>query len=126
MKINPISGINFNGLYKLDRTYIGNNTEQFICDMWSNNDVITSHAAWSDDVFVLMPDSKDKEFEECVKKDNGKYWKSKPLSDLMMYSNLLKEIFRINYYSNDHKENWTDYTENWQLLPKDAEDDLPF
>ena len=80
---------------------------------------------WEDDIYVLTPDSKDNEFEECIKKDNGKYCKSKPLSNLMMYSNLLKEIFRTNYLSNDYKESWTDYTTNWEAS-EDKDDDLPF
>ena len=43
----------------------------------------------------------------------------------MMYSNLLKEIFKANYLSNDYKESWTDYTKNWQSS-EDKDDDLPF
>ena len=123
MKTNSISNVAFQGLYKIDRKYVGDNTENFIL---SNNDVVASQKHWEDDIFVLTPDNKDKEFEECVKKDNGKFWKSKPLSNLMMYSNLLKEIFKANYFSNDHKENWTDYTKKWQPPAKNEEDDIPF
>ena len=124
MRINPvIDNINFHGLYKTDRTYIGNKTEDFI---FNNKDVIISHRHWEDDVFVLTPSDKDEEFEQCVKEDNGKYWKSKPLSNLMCYPGFLEEIFRINRVSNDHKENWVDYTENWQPPAKDEDDEIPF
>ena len=124
MRILPVkNNCSFEGLYKIDRKFIGDNTENFIHD---NRDVIASHRAWEDDVFVLTPDKKDKEFEECVKKDHGKYWKSKPLSQLMMYSNLLSEIYRINYVSNDYKADWVDYTKDWQPSAKDEEDEIPF
>ena len=123
MKVNPINNVYFQGLYKIDRKYVGENTENFI---FSNDDIVATQKHWEDDIFVLTPDNKDKEFEECVKKDNGKFWKSKPLSNLMMYSNLLKEIFKANYFSNDHKENWTDYTEKWQPYTKNNEEDIPF
>ncbi len=122
MKVSPISNTYFQGLYKIDRKYVGDNTENFIL---SNDDIVATQKHWEDDIYVLTPDSKDNEFEECIKKDNGKYWKSKPLSNLMMYSNLLKEIFRTNYLSNDYKESWTDYTTNWQAS-EDKDDDLPF
>lgn len=122
MKVSPISNTYFQGLYKIDRKYVGDNTENFIL---SNDDIVATQKHWEDDIFVLTPDCKDNEFEECIKKDNGKYWKSKPLSNLMMYSNLLKEIFKTNYLSNDYKESWTDYTKNWQSS-EDKDDDLPF
>lgn len=122
MKVSPINNIYFQSLYKIDRKYVGDNTENFIL---SNDDIVATQKHWEDDIFVLTPDNKDDEFEKCVKNDNGKFWKSKPLSNLMMYSNLLKEIFKANYLSNDYKENWTDYTENWQSS-KDADDDIPF
>jgi len=122
MKILPINNNSFQGLYKLDRQYIGDNTESFILN---NKDVIHSHEHWSDDVFVYTPSDKDEEFEQCIKKDNGKFWKSKPLPNLMMYPGFLREIFRINYVSNDHKADWTDYTQNWQP-PAKYEDDEPF
>lgn len=123
MLVQPIQNTYFKGLYRIDRKYVGDKTEQFIL---SNDDVIATQKHWEDDIYVLTPDNKDKEFEECIKNDSGKYWKSKPLSNLMMYSNLLKKIFETNYYSNDHKEDWTDYTENWQQPEKSDEDDLPF
>ena len=123
MKTNSISNVSFQGLYKIDRKYVGGNTENFIL---SNNDIVVTQKHWEDDIFVLTPDNKDKQFEECIKKDNGKFWKSKPLSNLMMYSKLLNEIFRTNYVSNDYKENWTDYTEKWQPPAKNEEDDIPF
>ena len=123
MRINPISGNSFQGLYKIDRNYIGSRTEDFVLN---NKDVIYSHRHWEDDVFVLTPKDKDSEFEECIKEDNGKYWKSKPLSSLMCYPALLDEIFRINKVSNNHKEDWVDYTQNWQPTEKNAEDDIPF
>lgn len=122
MKVSPINNLYFQSLYKIDRKYVGDNTENFIL---SNDDIVATQKHWEDDIFVFTPDNKDDEFEKCVKNDNGKFWKSKPLSDLMMYSNLLKEIFKANYLSNDYKENWTDYTENWQSS-KDADDDIPF
>lgn len=122
MKISPVNNANFQGLYKIDRKYVGDNTEQFIL---SNDDVIATQKHWEDDIFVLTPDNKDKKFEESVKNDNGKYWKSKPLSILMMYSNLLKEIYRTNYVSNDNKEDWTDYTDKWKNPVKD-EEETPF
>ncbi len=123
MEVSSIQNFCFKGLYKIDRKFVGDNTERFI---YSNDDVIVSQKHYEDDIFVYTPDNKDNEIEECVKNDNGKYWKSKPLSELMMYSNLLNEIFRVNYYSNGHKQDWTDYTENWQSPEKDSEDDLPF
>ena len=123
MRINKINNNTFQGLYKIDRKYVGNNTEDFICN---NEDIIISHKHWKDDLFVLTPKEKDNEFEECVKADNGKYWKSKPLSHLMCYPGFLEEIFRINRVSNDHKENWVDYTKNWQPPAKNEEDDIPF
>ena len=122
MKVSPINNTYFQGLYKIDRKYVGDNTENFIL---SNDDIVATQKHWEDDIFVLTPDSKDNEFEECIKKDNGKYWKSKSLSNLMMYSNLLKEIFKANYLRNDYKESWTDYTTNWQST-EDKDDDLPF
>ncbi|MBR1620022.1 hypothetical protein IJ674_09035 [bacterium] len=122
MKVSPINNTYFQGLYKIDRKYVGDNTENFIL---SNDDIIATQKQWEDDIFVLTPDSKDNEFEECIKKDNGKYWKSKPLERLMMYSNLLKEIYRTNYVSNEYSENWVDYTD--KFVPKtDNFDDIPF
>lgn len=124
MRVNGINTLVFQGLYKIDRKYVGDKTEEFI---YSNQDnVVISMRHWSDDVYVLTPDSKDTEFEQCVKEDNGKYWKSKPLSHLMMYPNFLDEIFRINKVSNDHKEDWVDYTDNWQPPKEDTEDEIPF
>lgn len=122
MKVNPINNVYFQGLYKIDRKYVGENTENFI---FSNDDIVATQKHWEDDIFVLTPDNKDKEFEECVKKDNGKFWKSKPLSNLMMYSNLLKEIFRTNYVSNDCREDWIDYTDKFEQKT-DNFDDIPF
>jgi len=122
VKVNPINNVYFQGLYKIDRKYVGENTENFI---FSNDDIVATQKHWEDDIFVLTPDNKDKEFEECVKKDNGKFWKSKPLSNLMMYSNLLKEIFRTNYVSNDCREDWIDYTDKFEQKT-DNFDDIPF
>jgi hypothetical protein len=61
VKILPINSTNsFNGLYKIDRNYIGDHTESFIL---GNEDVIHSKKHQSDDIFVLTPDDKDEEFE---------------------------------------------------------------
>ena len=122
MKVSPINNTYFQGLYKIDRKYVGDNTENFIL---SNDDIVATQKHWEDDIYVLTPDSKNNEFEECIKKDNGKFWKSKPLSNLMMYSNLLKEIFRTNYVSNDCREDWIDYTDKFEQKT-DNFDDIPF
>ena len=119
MKILPISRNSFQGLYKIDRKYLGENTKLFL---QSNNEVISVNEPPNTDTYVLTPKNKDKEFEESIKKDNGRYWKSRPLSDLMLYPILLETIYHANAVRNNYKEDWVDFTENWQTDGKIEED----
>lgn len=122
MKVDSINNTNFQGLYKIDRKYLGDNTKQFFQD---NPEVLFGHEPYERDMFVLTPDDKDEKFEESIKQDNGKYFKSRPLPDLMMYPLLLKEIFHANTVRNNYKEDWVDYTDNWEPSVN-QEDDIPF
>lgn len=110
MKVNLINSLNFQGLYRIDKKYIGPNTNNF----FQNNSVIISQNEDNErDLFVLVKDRKDAAFEECIKNDSGKYWKSLPLAVLMRYPEILKTIYHGSAVHNNYRENWVDYTDNW-------------
>lgn len=107
MRITPInSHQSFQSLYKTDYTPWKENTGSNTRIFWyeNQNDVIPMKKQYSFDVFVIVPDKKDAEFEECIKKDHGKYWKSRPLNELLKFD---KDLF-VHYAYEKAKDNKID------------------
>lgn len=108
MQIHALDNSNFKGLYKIDKRYIKENTRNFF---QNNTSIVTQGEDNEDDLFVLTSKDSENEFEQSIKDDKGKYWKSVQLSDLMKYPLFLDAIYHCNAVNNNYKENWVDYTE---------------
>ena len=116
MRITPI---NFAGIYKTDKNTVSSiNTAQFIernmfykeknlCITTSTSDNYTTYYILTKD-----DDKLEKELENCIKRDCGKYWKAEPLQKLWINKNIAEQIFKTEKTLNSGKENWVDYTKN--------------
>ncbi len=106
------SSESFQGFYKIASEYLGDNTADFFAKNY--RDLQLSHDNNSRDIFVHVPDDEDIEYqlEESIKKDNGKFWKARPLEFLIDQRgyNIFNAVFKADKGISGGRENWTDYT----------------
>lgn len=114
MRITPI---NFTGIYKTDRDTISsvhtaNFIERNMFNSKKNLCVTTSALDNYSTYYILTKDDEklEKELENCIKRDYGKYWKAEPLQKLWINNNIAEQIFKTEKTLKSGKENWVDYT----------------
>ena len=114
MRITPIS---FSGIYKTDKNTISSvHTANFIeRNMFYNKKNISVTSSSTDNhstYYILTKDDEklEKELENCIKRDCGKYWKAEPLQELWINNNIAEQIFKTEKHLKNGKENWVDYT----------------
>ena len=114
MRIMPI---NFTGIYKTDKDTISSiHTANFIeRNMFNSKKNLCVTTSKQDDYstyYILTKDDEklEKELENCIKRDCGKYIKAQPLNELWFNKNIAEQIFSSQKVLNNGKENWVDYT----------------
>lgn len=126
MRVNPIS---FSGIYKTDRnTVMSSYTNNFIQNnMYPKKDNLVITTSYNDEYstyYILTKNDKklEKELENCIKKDYGKYWKSEPLPELWINSRIAEQIFQNDKAIKHGKESWVDYSKD----KPECTEEIPF
>lgn len=115
MKINPISNTNFSGIYKVERFFIKENTQDFIDKNTKPDNLNIAMKSLDHDWENLYIYTKDdwkieNELEDCLKKDRAEYWKAHSLMFLWKNSDIGRQIFetdaalhngRVRYINNN-------------------------